>query len=155
MIAVQTELLKALVGPLRGAEEHVSHVARGAALDFFEKLDQAGRESVPSGREPPWAASFHRDFRAADPEPGGRDWDRNEFLAKMLAEGMPKVVLVRVHSAFRQVMLCTVTWGERPAFGWLLRDPLGEVTPGEDAGGADRGPVDAPFRLAYLLFSRP
>jgi hypothetical protein len=49
-----------------------------------------------------------------------------------------------VHSGFEEVVLCSVAWGKRPAFAWLLRErrQRGQERPG-------------PFKLGFLLFSTP
>lgn len=139
MVSVQTDLMKALVGPLRDEEPTVTHAARGEAKDYFERL--TSRRGQEEG-DPMWEADLHPLFRAADPAPGGRDWSRREFVEKLNQGGLPPVLLVRVVSAFRDVIFCQVTWGERPAYAWLLRE----------APQAER---EIAFRLGYLLFSRP
>jgi hypothetical protein len=147
IIDVQTELLKAVVEPLRGADHHISHATRGEAMDFFQRLQASGSRSVPPGTEPAWTAEFHRLFRAADPCPGGRDWDREEFLGDLAKTGLPRMVLTRVVSGYRSVIFCEVTWGERPAFAWLVRE----------RAEADEPPSEEPrpFRLAFLVLSEP
>lgn len=146
MIAVQTELLESMVDPLRGSQQTISHALRGEALDYFESLaklrdSQEARASLE--------AHFHSLFRAVDPEVGGRSWDRREFLEELEKKGIPTAVPVTILSASPRVILCSVAWGERPAFAFLVREQL----PGQEESRISASVP--PFRLAYLLLSRP
>ncbi len=171
LIAVQTDLLASIVEPLRGARGRVSHAARGEAMDYFEalaslraRLLKAGSGSGaeegsspqargPEGRPafPSLAEAFHPFFRAVDPLPGGRAWSRAEWLEEWAKQPLPEAVLVSVDHADRRAILCTITWGKRPALAFLLRrgmEPPEGVRPGP-------GETFEPFVLAYLLFAKP
>ena len=148
MIAVQTELLKAVVEPLRGGNNHVSHAARGEARDFVEALRALERDKQKQPAAD-WLgrvnATLHTSFRATEPGRGGKDWDREAFLGELHANGLPRVVLVEVVAAYRDVNFVRVTWGDRPAFAWLLRKESDEGT--EPAEGTPS------HVLAYLVFA--
>ncbi|MCA8969929.1 MAG: zf-HC2 domain-containing protein [Planctomycetes bacterium] len=145
MLHVQTALLEAVVEPLRGARQTVSHAARGAAQDFVERVEAIRNESKPVLEVlAKLDAEFHPLLRVTDPAPGGRSWNRMEWLEAVGREGMSPVILVEVVAAYRDVIFARITWGKRPAFAWLL--------PIEDAGAA--GPVQR-FVLAFLLFAEP
>ncbi len=145
MIAVQTRLLEALVDPLRGTEQQVSHAERGAALDFFEAFERRTKawqknKNPVTGKA--FESCFHPLFRAVDTGPGGRSYDSAEFLGTLYQKGIPPVVLVQVKATTRDTLLCTLAWGKRPAYGFLLKDPK-----------AQKGQLQ--YRLAYLMLSKP
>ena len=91
-----------------------------------------------------------------DPVIGGREWERREFLEDLDTSGLPPIVLVSVMSATRRVILCSITWGKRPAFAFLVREKAGQRS---ETGGQreSAGPLslEDPFLLTYLLLSRP
>ncbi len=145
MIAVQTRLLEALVDPLRGTEQQVSHAERGAAMDFFEALakrTKAWQQNRGPQTGKAFESCFHPLFRAVDAGPGGRSFDRGEFLGTLYQQGIPPVVLVQVKATTRDTLLCTLAWGKRPAYGFLLKDPK-----------AQKGQLQ--YHLAYLMLSKP
>ena len=87
---------------------------------------------------------------------GGREWSRREWFEDLDRSGLPPIVLVSVLSATRQVLLCSITWGKRPAFAFLVREKKPtppDAIPRSDARGIFS--VEEPFRLTYLLLSRP
>jgi hypothetical protein len=144
MMSVQTRLLEALVDPLRGTEQQVSHAERGAAMDFFEafeKRTKAWQKNKGDREGKAFEACFHPLFRAVDSGPGGRSYDRGEYLGTLYQKGIPPVVLVQVKATTRDTLLCTLAWGKRPAYGFLLKDSK-----------AEKGELQ--YRLAYLMLSK-
>ena len=141
MLHVQTALLQAVVEPLRGTQQTVSHAQRGLARDFVEALEAlrgkagASKQDLRRGFE----ELAHLLLRVSDPGPGGRSWTRAEFLESIEREGLPPVVLVDVVSAFREVLFLRMTWGKRPVYAWLLRGP-----DSEEAAGS--------FQLAFMVY---
>ena len=148
MIAVQTELLKAVVEPLRAGGSHISHAARGEARDFVEAIRGLER-SKSTKAAADWLArvnaTLHPSFRAAEPGRGGKDWDREAFLGELHRNGLPRVVLVEVVAAYRMVNFVRITWGDRPAFAWLLRKEFDE--------GVEASEGSPSHLLAYLVFA--
>ncbi|HHI79054.1 MAG TPA: zf-HC2 domain-containing protein [Planctomycetes bacterium] len=145
MISVQTRLLEALVDPLRGTQQQVSHAQRGAAMDYFEtyqKRSEAWKAQKNDQTGKAFESCFHPLFRAVDAGPGGRSFDRGEFLGSLYQKGIPPVVLVQVKAATRDTLLCQLAWGKRPAFAFLLKVP-------------DSQPGHLRYRLAYLMLSKP
>lgn len=145
MLHVQTSLLEAVVDPLRGTRQTISHAARGQARDFVERLE-AIRSSERTGLEllEDFSEIIHPLLRVTDPQPGGRTWNRIEWLEEVGREGIPAVVLVEVVSAFREVLFVRLTWGKRPAYAWLLPE-----VEGEKSSSTTR------FVLSFLLFAEP
>lgn len=145
-LALQNRLLEVLVEPLRGAELHVSHAARGEARDWFESFERAREKGVGDA-----ARRLHSLVRTIDQSPGGGKRDREAILATWQRDGIPHLVLVEVRDATRQTLLCRATWGVRPVYLFLVR----EEQPGDGEGGEIFGPGWPPMRLALALFTEP
>lgn len=186
MIHVQTTLLESVVEPMRGTRQTVSHAARGHARDFVESLtalgfgaqasssaaasarDTAAAEELPTkdAREEAkrkiieFKSVLHPLLRVRDPQPGGRNWNRAEWIEALLRDGAPPVVLVEVVSAYREVLFVRLTWGDRPAFAWLLRSEESEESSADSESSAESADASTAkqelrvpdFQLAFLVF---
>lgn len=145
MLHVQTALLEAIVDPLRGTRQTISHAAKGQARDFvdgIEKIRSSDRKGLEALED--FAKLVHPLLRVTDPQPGGRSWNRIEWLEAVGREDLPAVVLVEVVSAFREVVFVRLTWGDRPAYAWLLPEPE-----------ASESSTTRRFVLSFLLFAEP
>lgn len=142
MLHVHTALLEAVVEPLRGARQVIPHAARGQARDFVERLEGIRKsEDVLLTKLERIDREFHPLLRVSDPTPGGRTWNRMEWLEALGRDGLPATVLVEVVAAYRDVIFARVTWGPRPAFAWLL--PIEDADP----------KAERRFVLAFLVFA--
>lgn len=171
MIHVQTTLLEAVVDPMRGTRQTITHAARGHAKDFVERLRRAGTAAPKSAKMEEGLAElkalFHPLLRVRDPQPGGRNRNRAEWIEASLRDGIPPVVLVEVVAAYREVVFARITWGDRPTLAWLLRTP-DDATGGDKQSGtaeseagtsaeaqqdAESAPPSIPaYQLAFLVF---
>ncbi len=157
MMALNNRVIGRLVDALDVSGLHVSHAARGEARDFFEALGKADPEETRI-----LAPFFHSLFRAVDTKGFQRiERDVKSMLSHLNASGMPQVVLVEVKSADRNALLCSITWGKRPAYAWLVREaPQDSKAEGQkeedpEEGDSEKPSFEGTFRLAELWFRTP
>lgn len=142
MLHVQTTLLEAVVDPLRGTRQTISHAARGQVRDFVDRINALQEAPTPQAQLEGFTAMMHPLVRVTDPQPGGRSWNRVEWLESVARDGVEPVVLVEVVSAYRDVLFVRMTWGDRPVFVWLLPE-----VESEDSNEVRR------FVLGFMLFA--